>query len=204
MQITGAYNFRLWFKFGLTILISITASIHSVYAQDNGGIVGQVYALHDEVSDPSKQVGNINPDSLPSLPIGLVKEINGTKYIIAIDSAEFTPQGAYFNAYMALEFPGAEHPIAFAAKHIKFNPKGVVGGELAKLQLVSEHTLSLGPNSELPQLQIFNSLGVLVESKALKQNKNQLTLSIDNLEKGIYILRMIKGNITLTKRFTKI
>ena len=133
----------------ILLLFAVLFLVKLNFLSQNNDLISKVYALHDEVSDPNKQVGNLNPDSVPSLPIGLMKEINGTKYIIAIDSAEFTPEGAYFNAYMALEFPGADRRIAFAAKHIKFNPKGVVGGELAKLQLVSEHYISLGPNTEL-------------------------------------------------------
>lgn len=149
MQLQPEYNSVRLRKVFFFLVVMLFLPFCAVYGQSEEDIVGRIYALHDEVSDPSKQVGNLNPDSIPSLPIGLMKEINGTKYIIAIDSAEFTPQGAYFNAYMALEFPGADHPLAFAAKHIKFNPEGVVGGDLAKLQLVSEHVLSLGPNSEL-------------------------------------------------------
>lgn len=109
----------------------------------------KVYAMNDMVSDPNKQVGNFNPDSMPSLPIGIIKEIAGTKYIIAIDSAYFLADGAYFSAYMAVEFPGAEQRLAFAAKDIKFNPKGIIGGEQSRLQLVSQHIIELGPNTKL-------------------------------------------------------
>ncbi|MFK8046064.1 MAG: hypothetical protein AB8B72_11260 [Crocinitomicaceae bacterium] len=108
-----------------------------------------VFSVCDKVANQNSQVGNLNPDSLSSLPIGIRKEIAGTTYIIAIDSAEFTPQGAFFNAYMAVDFPGCEERIAFAAKHIKFNPKGVLGGEQAKLALVSDHRIKMGPNSNL-------------------------------------------------------
>lgn len=123
---------------------------NTFFSQDETSkLLSHIYALNEEVSDPNKQVGNLNPDSLPSLPIGLVREINGTKYIIAIDSADFTSEGAYFNAYLALEFPGSDERIAFAAKHIKFNPKGVLGGAQAKLELVSDHYISMGPNTEM-------------------------------------------------------
>ncbi|MBI3136363.1 MAG: hypothetical protein HYZ14_16935 [Bacteroidetes bacterium] len=109
----------------------------------------KVYALNTIVSDPEKQVGNINPDSLPSLPVGLVKEIGQTQVVIAIDSAYFLPDGAYFSAYVALDFPGADQKLAFAAKDIKFNPKGIIGGEQSRLQLVSEHLIELGPHTQL-------------------------------------------------------
>jgi hypothetical protein len=135
----------------LHILLIICCLPFSVVGQEDGveELISYIYSLHDEVSDPNKQVGNLNQDSLPSLPIGLMKEIGGTKYIIAIDSAEFTPTGAYFNAYMAVELPGCTQRLAFAAKHIQFNPKGVVSGALTRLQLVSEHHIQIGPHTEL-------------------------------------------------------
>jgi len=111
--------------------------------------MSKVYEMNEIVSDPDKQVGNFNPDSMPSLPIGIVKEVAGTKYIIAIDSAYFLADGAYFSAYMAVEFPGAEQRLAFEAKDIKFNPKGIIGGEQSRLQLVSQHIIELGPNTKL-------------------------------------------------------
>lgn len=109
----------------------------------------EVMSKTSAVDDPDRQVGNFDPSTAPSLPIGLVKEISGTKYIIAIDSAYFLEDAAYFSAYMAIEFPGANQPIAFAAKNIQFNPKGVVGGDQAKLMLVSDHKIDMGPNTQL-------------------------------------------------------
>jgi len=105
--------------------------------------------LAEKVSDPSLQVGNIDPNSLANLPIGLAKEIGGHKYIIAVDSAYFYATGAYFNAYTAFDFPGTDEKLAFCAKHIKFNPKGVVGGSQSKLVLVSTHTIDIGPHTKL-------------------------------------------------------
>lgn len=119
----------------------------NVFSQDTPK--DYVFEICDKVKDPNSQVGNLDVDSMACLPIGIRKEIAGTTYLIAIDSAEFTPEGAYFNAYMAIDFPGAEERIAFAAKHIKFNPKGVMGGDQAKLALVSEHRISMGPNNTL-------------------------------------------------------
>ncbi|MCB9223647.1 MAG: hypothetical protein H6582_05655 [Crocinitomicaceae bacterium] len=101
------------------------------------------------VDDPDKQVGTFDPNNAPSLPIGLVKTIGDKKYIICIDSAYFLPEGAYFSAYMALEFAGGDKKIAFAAKDIKFNPEGIIGGEQSKLMLVSEHFIGLGKNTQL-------------------------------------------------------
>jgi hypothetical protein len=140
-KINQLVNTKLWF------VIFMFLGFNSI-AQDTAD-KDYVFEICDKVNNPDSQVGNFSADSLASLPIGIRKEIAGTTYIIAIDSAEFTPTGAYFNAYMAMEFPGCDERIAFAAKHIKFNPKGVLGGEQAKLALVSEHRIAMGPNSTL-------------------------------------------------------
>ncbi|TNE55379.1 MAG: hypothetical protein EP338_03695 [Bacteroidetes bacterium] len=100
-------------------------------------------------NDPRLQVGSINTDSLPSLPIGIVKKIGETVYVIAIDDAVFETDGAHFSAYMALDFPGADRKLAFAAENVHFNPSGVLAGEGAKLSLVSDVTLHLGPKVDL-------------------------------------------------------
>lgn len=107
----------------------------------------RAYALDSLMrSDETKIVGSFSPDTSAKLPIGLKKQIGETSYIIAVDSAYFLPDGAYFSAYMALKFPGAKQKIAFAAKNVRFNPKGVVGGELASLQLATDMFIDLGPN----------------------------------------------------------
>ncbi|MEX1003303.1 MAG: hypothetical protein WDZ35_14380 [Crocinitomicaceae bacterium] len=108
-------------------------------------VMSRTYA----VEDPDKQVGTFDPNNAPSLPIGLVKNVGENKMIICIDSAYFLPDGAYFSAYMALDFPGANKRIAFAAKDIKFNPEGIIGSEQSKLMLVSEHIIDLGENTRL-------------------------------------------------------
>ena len=99
----------------------------------------------------NSQVGNLSSDSLASLPIGIRKENCRYKLIlIAIDSAEFYARRRFtLMPIWQWTFPGCDERIAFAAKHIKFNPKGVLGGEQAKLALVSEHRIGMGPNTTL-------------------------------------------------------
>lgn len=109
-----------------------------------------IFALHERVmNDPSIQSDYFNPQDSASLPVGIVKQIGGTIYAICIDSAFYTPQGAYFNVYMAMDFPGSERKIAFAAKNIHFNPQGVLVSQGARLQLVSRKTVNLGANAQL-------------------------------------------------------
>lgn len=109
----------------------------------------EVNGIIDFVISHERLVENIDPSTLTSLPIGIVREIGATRYIIAIDSAIFKPTGAYFNAYFAVEFPGTNKRICFAAKNIKFNPQGVIGGEQSKLFLVSEHQFKISPKIDL-------------------------------------------------------
>ncbi len=122
-----------------------------IFAQDSLSDPAQnlVISILHKVEQENRITGNISPDSLSSLPVGIMKEIGNTRYIIAIDSAKFLPDGAFFNAYMAIEFPGSGKRLAFAARNIKFNPSGVVGGNQARLVLVSDHTITLTPDLKL-------------------------------------------------------
>lgn len=110
----------------------------------------RIFSLHERiVNDPSLQTDHFSSTDSTSLPIGIVREIGGVVYAICIDSAKYTPQGAYFNVYMAMDFPGAGRKIAFAAKNIQFNPQGVIVTQGSKLQLVSEQRVNLGPNAQM-------------------------------------------------------
>jgi hypothetical protein len=114
------------------------------------GLYNKILNLDDKVrNDPNRQVSNFNPSDTASLPIGIVQEIGESKYIICIDSAYFTNQGAFFNVYMALDFPGADQPVAFAAKNIQFNPQGVIVSNGARLQLVSQQVISINPKMKI-------------------------------------------------------
>lgn len=131
-------------------LIGLFVFSQSVDSLESNSLYNKILSLDQNVrNNPGKQVSNFNPSDTTSLPIGIVKEIGQIKYIICIDSAFFTPTGAYFNVYMAMHFPNADKPVAFAAKNIQFNPKGVIVSNGARLQLVSEQTVNLGPKTQL-------------------------------------------------------
>jgi len=103
----------------------------------------EVYDVVNKVESESRFFDDIQLDSIQQLPFGIRREIGATQYVIAVDSAEFKSNGAWFNAYMAIQFPNSNKKIAFAAKHVKFNPKGVVGGNQSKLMLVSDHSIKI-------------------------------------------------------------
>lgn len=138
--------------FGL-LLFFASSSFAQTAPNDTTGInalYNKILNLDETVrNEPSRQVSNFNPSDTASLPIGIVKEIGNSIYIICIDSAWFTPQGAFFNVYMALDFPNSPKKIAFAAKGIQFNPEGVIVSNGARLELVSEQVVNIGPKTQM-------------------------------------------------------
>jgi hypothetical protein len=105
--------------------------------------VDQVISMVNTVEENNNFIDQLSPDSAVSLPFGIIKKIGEARYVVAIDSVKFKPGGAYFSAYAAIDFPGTNKKIAFRAQNIKFNPKGVVGGNQARLMLVSEHSIKI-------------------------------------------------------------
>ncbi|MGZ3931757.1 MAG: hypothetical protein ACXVP0_10405, partial [Bacteroidia bacterium] len=105
--------------------------------------IDKVLSVVQKVEDGSNFIDQLSADSSLVLPAGIIKTIGAARYIIAIDSVKFKPAGAYFSAYAAIDFPGTTKKLAFEAENIKFNPKGVVGGNQARLMLVSEHTIKI-------------------------------------------------------------
>ncbi|HXB39011.1 MAG TPA: hypothetical protein VNZ49_00625, partial [Bacteroidia bacterium] len=137
----------LFYSFVFMVYNDIIRAQNSSTGQS--ALYNETIATVAKVESSNNLVGNFNPDSVAILPFGIIKEIGITRYIIAIDSAVFAPGKANFNAYMALEFPGSTDRIAFAAKNIAFNPKGVIPGYNTRLVLVSEHKIHIGPNITL-------------------------------------------------------
>lgn len=105
--------------------------------------INKVLSIVNSVEEADNFIDELSPDSTASLPFGIIKKIGEARYIVAIDSIKFRPNGAFFSAYAAIDFPGTQKKIAFEALNIKFNPKGVVGGNQARLMLVSEHTIKI-------------------------------------------------------------
>lgn len=139
------------FAKALAFVCTLAAS-NSSFAQDTITQTADYYqavGTVEKVLSTNNFAGNFNPDSATTLPYGIVKEIGVTRYVIAIDSAMFAPGKATFSAYMALEFPGSTDKIAFAAKNVAFNPKGVIPGNNTRLALVSEHHIRIGPNTTM-------------------------------------------------------
>jgi len=136
----------------LLAVLLVSTSLFAQTSDTTGleGLYNKIISLDEEIrNSPMQQVSNFNPADSASLPIGIVKEIGQTKYIICIDSAYFTPQGSFFNVYMALDFPNSPKKIAFAAKGIQFNPQGVIVSNGARLQLVSQQVVNISPTTQM-------------------------------------------------------
>ena len=132
-------------------LITLCLAIRFSFAQSDSlsPYAKKIIALSKKIEEQNKIVGQLDPKSMYSLPIGINKEIGSTKYIIAIDSGCFRSNGAFFNAYMAVEFPGSTSTLAFAAQNVWFNPKGVGGGPFTRLVLVSDFNIDISSDIRL-------------------------------------------------------
>lgn len=118
-------------------------------ASQSDPLINYCISVVDDVETKGNVIGQLNLDSLGQLPLGIAKDVGGSQVIIAIDSASFFPNKATFNAYAAIDFPGSADKIAFRAQNIEFNPKGIIGGDLARLVLVSNHRIRINPNVTL-------------------------------------------------------
>lgn len=76
----------------------------------------------------------LDANSLAHLPAAL---LNNPSVVIAVDSAYSTERGWFFSAYASVILPGSTRPIAFAARNIAFNNKGLAGSSQARLALVT-------------------------------------------------------------------
>lgn len=114
--------------------------------------IDRIISIVNTVESKNNFIDQLNPDSNISLPFGIIKQIGAARYTIAIDSLKFLPLGAYFSAFAAIDFPGTTSKLAFRGSNIKFNPKGVVGGEQAKLYLASDHLISINSTVSLKLL----------------------------------------------------
>ncbi len=109
----------------------------------------KVIAKTNYVKDNGLLTSLLSPGEVGSLPIGIVKEINGRAYIIAVDSARITPQGGFFSAYMAVQIPGTDRKLAFKAENVAFSPNGVKFSSTTRLRLVSPVRFKINNHVEL-------------------------------------------------------
>ncbi len=107
----------------------------------------EAMSAYNSTVNQNRLVNQLPIDSAASLPIGIVKQIGQTRFIVAIDSGSFRSSNAFCSAFIAIGLPGMKDTMAFAAKNIGINPKGVLSGNIgnSKLMLVSNHRIKFGP-----------------------------------------------------------
>lgn len=108
-----------------------------------------VAGIFKEIQDSGRYVSALGAQEMGRLPVGLVREINGRVYVIAIDSARFTPTGAYLNAYFRFPFPGTEHELIFGGKNIAFTPGGIGVSGATRLVLLKDENVGINEHVNL-------------------------------------------------------
>lgn len=136
-------KFRIKYSLVLFVLLLNFQFVNGQQDSVTNPAINKVISIVKTVEDADNFIDELSPDSIAVLPLGMIKKIGEARYVIAVDSIKFKPTGAYFSAYAAIDFPGTDKKLAFEAVNIKFNPKGVVGGNQARLMLVSEHTIKI-------------------------------------------------------------
>ena len=142
----GNFQFLSTITFVILFLLSVTS-----FAQesDGQGLADKIRAWHDEILERGKTTDKLTREDLASLPIGLIKEVGGISYMIIIDDAKFTPQGAFFNAYLTLDFKMSGHRLTFVGRNIGFHPGGIGSSTSSKLELASDENIAISEDVNL-------------------------------------------------------
>ena len=141
-------------SFSLQTALAESRNIHAgrLYTTDTTSapdIEGYVTGVFEKIKEGNHYVNNVSEEDMGSLPVGLVREINGKVYVIAIDSARITPQGAYFSAYFRFPFPGTNSELIFGGKNIGFTPGGIAMTASTKLVLLKEKKIGINDHLDL-------------------------------------------------------
>jgi hypothetical protein len=113
------------------------------------GLVDHAISVFNKIKEKNKFINFLTDESLGTLPVGLVREINGKVYVIAIDSIRMTPQGAYLSAYFRFTFPGTDRDLIFGGKDIAFTPGGIGVGPSTKLMLLNDQHINFNEHVEV-------------------------------------------------------
>lgn len=86
----------------------------------NEGAINDVVSVVHKVEEMQNfiNLGNLSPDSNVALPFGIIKDIGAARYVIAVDSLKFKPDGAFFSAYAAIDFPGTTKKMALSVYRV--------------------------------------------------------------------------------------
>lgn len=106
-------------------------------------------SVFNKIQEKGKFINFLSNESLGTLPVGLVREINGKVYVIAIDSIRMTPKGAFLSAYFRFTFPGTNRELIFGGKDIVFTPGGIGAGTSTKLVLLNKQNVKVNEHLDI-------------------------------------------------------
>ncbi len=132
----------------------LTAAIDSTHSADTSEVSdvdvdGYVTGLFNKIKEKNRFITALTSGDLGTLPVGLVREINGKTYVIAIDSARMTATGATFSAYFRFTFPGTQSELVFGGKNIAFTPGGISAAAGTKLVMLKDKRININDHLDL-------------------------------------------------------
>ncbi|SEW39685.1 hypothetical protein SAMN05428988_5134 [Chitinophaga sp. YR573] len=142
----------VWRQVLIILFLSVSQFCYAVSDTDtskNTGIESYVEGVFNKIKEKGSFVNFLSNENLGTLPVGLVREINGKVYVIAIDSARVTTTGAYFSAYFRFTFPGTQSDLIFGGKNIAFTPGGIAASASTKLVLLKDKEIGLNEHLDL-------------------------------------------------------
>lgn len=122
-----------------------------LYAQSppDPSLADKIKALYEDILKKGNIIEKLSKENLVNLPVGLVKEVGGINYMIIIDDAKFTTKGAFFSAYLVLQFKPTGHELTFVGRNIGFQPGGIGSSTSSKLELASEENIAISEDVNL-------------------------------------------------------
>ncbi|MEN7551882.1 hypothetical protein AAG747_28455 [Rapidithrix thailandica] len=110
----------------------------------SGSFAKWIESAYDSLEQLGKVANQLDDEALANLPILIGgNDVGVGNQMIMIDSARFTPQGAFFNAYILLELPFISKRIAFAAKNVAFNPAGLSQSTGTRLVILQSEKIKI-------------------------------------------------------------
>ncbi|UII27546.1 hypothetical protein LVD15_03690 [Fulvivirga maritima] len=137
----------LWLSFLLSFVVvcaSAEVFIADSVAADSSQLANRVHALQEYVLEQNRIVSQLTDTDLSYLPLGVEKVINGRTQYLLFDNLVITPDAAYVNVYVSLDFPIAKRKLAFAATKVKIHKGGIAASTGTKLTLLTDAQLPIG------------------------------------------------------------
>jgi len=109
----------------------------------------KVISTCEEVKAKSQLTTDCSNNGYKDLPVGIVRNIGGKDYVVAVTKGKYKRDSSFINAYFAFPFPGTTKQLAFAAESLAVTPGGIHGLNGAVLRLVSRVEVPFGDKAKL-------------------------------------------------------